>query len=89
MKAERSIEYMIVESEGGTEKRSNANLQSVSKDLVHLGDFRGDTEVDCSVSDLNEKTTNDIGVDLRFYDASVPYYATNVEMLSRRYSRIM
>ena len=40
------------------------NLQSVSEELVHLGDLRGDAEVDCPVTALDDQAANDIGVNL-------------------------
>lgn len=39
-------------------------LQVVSKELVHLADAGGDAEVNGSVADLDDESTNDIGVDL-------------------------
>lgn len=39
-------------------------LQVVSKELVHLADASGDAEVDGSVADLDNESTNDVGVDL-------------------------
>lgn len=40
------------------------NLQGVGEELVHLGDAGGNAEVDGSVANLNDETTNDLGVDL-------------------------
>lgn len=40
------------------------NLQGVVEELVHLGDAGGDAEVDGSVADLDDKSANDIRVDL-------------------------
>lgn len=39
-------------------------LQVVSKELVHLADAGGDAEVNGSVADLDDESTNDVGVDL-------------------------
>jgi hypothetical protein len=39
-------------------------LQAVRKQLVHLGDAGGDAEVDGTVADLNDESTDDVGVDL-------------------------
>jgi hypothetical protein len=39
-------------------------LQSVSEELVHLGDLGCDTEVDGAVANLDDKSTTDLGVDL-------------------------
>jgi hypothetical protein len=40
------------------------HLQSVSEELVHLGDLGCDTEVDGAVANLDDKSTTDLGVDL-------------------------
>ena len=40
-------------------------LQSVSEELVHLGDLGGNAEVNGAVTDLDDKSTTDVGVDLR------------------------
>jgi hypothetical protein len=40
------------------------NLQGVSEKLVHLGDLGRDRKVDGTVTNLNNESTNDIGVDL-------------------------
>jgi hypothetical protein len=40
------------------------NLQGVAKELVHLGDAGGDAEVDRAVTDLDDKSADDIRVDL-------------------------
>lgn len=39
-------------------------LQSISQDLVHLGDAGGDGEIDGAVADLNDEASLDIRVDL-------------------------
>lgn len=39
-------------------------LQRVREELVHLGDAGRDAEVDGSVTDLNDKSTNNLGVNL-------------------------
>jgi len=39
-------------------------LQSVSEELVHLGDLGGNTEVDGAVANLDNESTTDVGVDL-------------------------
>lgn len=39
-------------------------LQSVSEELVHLGDLGCDTEVDGAVANLDNESTTDLGVDL-------------------------
>lgn len=40
-------------------------LQSVSEELVHLGDLGGNAEVNGAVTNLDDKSTTDVGVDLR------------------------
>jgi hypothetical protein len=40
------------------------DLQVVSEELVHLADAGGDAEVNGSVADLDDESTNDVGVDL-------------------------
>jgi hypothetical protein len=45
-------------------RRVCINLQRVGEELVHLGDAGGDAEVDGSVTDLNDESANDVGVDL-------------------------
>lgn len=40
-------------------------LQSVLEELVHLGDAGRDAEVDGSVANLDDESTNNVGVDLR------------------------
>lgn len=44
--------------------QSIVHLQSIRKSLVHLGNLRRDTEVDGTITDLNNKTTNQIRVNL-------------------------
>jgi hypothetical protein len=39
-------------------------LQSVSEELVHLGDLGCDTEVDGAVANLDNESTTNLGVDL-------------------------
>lgn len=41
------------------------HLQSIGKSLVHLGDLGGDAKVDGAVTDLNNESTNKVGVNLR------------------------
>jgi len=41
------------------------HLQGVRQELVHLGDAGGDAEVDGAVTDLDDESTNDVGVDLK------------------------
>jgi hypothetical protein len=41
-------------------------LQAVLQELVHLGDARGDAKVDGAVADLNNESTDDVGVNLKF-----------------------
>lgn len=43
---------------------SLGNLQSVGEGLVELGNLRGDAEVNGAVTDLNDQTTDELGVDL-------------------------
>lgn len=38
-------------------------LQGVREELVHLGDASRDAEVDSTVTDLDDESTNDVGVD--------------------------
>ena len=40
------------------------NLQSIVKELVHLGKLGGDGKVDGTVADLDNKAADDVGVDL-------------------------
>lgn len=40
------------------------NLQGLAKELVHLGDLGGDGEVDGALTDLDDETADDVGVDL-------------------------
>lgn len=40
------------------------HLQSIGKSLVHLGDLGGDAKVDGAVTDLNNESTNKVGVNL-------------------------
>jgi hypothetical protein len=42
----------------------SSSLQAVRQELVHLGDAGGDGEVDGAVADLDDESTDDIGVDL-------------------------
>lgn len=39
-------------------------LQSIVEELVHLGDARGHAKVNGAVSDLDDESTDDVGVDL-------------------------
>lgn len=39
-------------------------LQGVGQELVHLGDAGRDAEVDGSVTDLDDESANNVGVDL-------------------------
>lgn len=41
-----------------------SSLQAVRQELVHLGDAGGDGEVNGAVADLDDESTNDVGVDL-------------------------
>lgn len=43
---------------------SESNLQSVSEKLVELGDLGGDGEVDRPVANLDDESTQNVGVDL-------------------------
>lgn len=43
---------------------SLGNLQSVGEGLVELGNLGGDAEVNGAVTDLNDQTTDELGVDL-------------------------
>jgi hypothetical protein len=45
-------------------KKRRDNLQSVGKELVHLGHLGGDAEVDCPVTDLDDEPADNVGVDL-------------------------
>lgn len=40
-------------------------LQSLGEQLVHLGHLRGHAQINCSVANLHNKATLDIGIDLR------------------------
>lgn len=42
----------------------NLILQAVRKELVHLGDARGDAEVNGTVADLDDESTDNVRVDL-------------------------
>lgn len=44
--------------------QKRTNLQSVSEELVHLGDLGRDGEVDGPVANLNDESSNDLRVDL-------------------------
>lgn len=39
-------------------------LQRIGQKLVHLRDLRGHTQINCPISNLNHKATDDIRVDL-------------------------
>jgi hypothetical protein len=39
-------------------------LQSIVKELVHLGDARGDAQVNGAVANLDDQAANDVRVDL-------------------------
>lgn len=43
---------------------TRVDLQRVIEELVHLGDAARDAEVDGPVADLDDKATDDVGVDL-------------------------
>jgi hypothetical protein len=43
--------------------KEKGSLQGVSEELVHLGDLGGDGKVDGTVANLNNESTNDVGVD--------------------------
>ena len=51
---------------------NSTNLQGVGKKFVHLRKSRRDAEIDCSVSDFNDKPTEDIGVDLVPVSHTIP-----------------
>jgi hypothetical protein len=40
-------------------------LQSVREELVHLGDTGSNAQVDGSVANVDDESTNDLGVNLR------------------------
>jgi hypothetical protein len=57
---EREVDSALVD-----DRRSLfGSLQSVVEELVHLGDASGDAEVNGTVTDLNNESTNNVGVDL-------------------------
>lgn len=39
-------------------------LHSIRKQFVELGDFGGDTVIDGAISDLDNESTQDLGIDL-------------------------
>lgn len=43
---------------------AGGKLQGISEELVHLCDLSGDRKVDCSVTDFDDESTEDIWVDL-------------------------
>lgn len=47
-----------------TENSNESILQAVRKELVHLGDAGRDAEVDGSVTDFDDESTNDVGINL-------------------------
>lgn len=56
-----------VKKEGGLQKIGTwSNLHSVRKGLVELGDLGRNAEVDGTVTDLDDETTNEVRVDLVF-----------------------
>lgn len=56
-------------------------LQSIGQSLVELGDLGGDAEVDGSVADFDDKTTNDVGDDLveKLSVSCISYFAQVLE----------
>lgn len=40
------------------------HLQGIGQSLVHLGDLGGDAQVDSAVTDLDNKATDNVGVNL-------------------------
>jgi hypothetical protein len=40
------------------------HLQGISQSLVHLGDLGGNAEINGAVTDLDDESTNEVGVDL-------------------------
>lgn len=44
--------------------KANLHLHSIGKSLVHLGDLGRDAKVDSAVANLNDESTNEVGVDL-------------------------
>lgn len=44
--------------------RAIGSLQAVVQELVHLGDAGGDGEIDGTVTDLDDESTDNVGVDL-------------------------
>lgn len=43
---------------------ANLHLQSIGKSLVHLGDLGRNAKVNGAVANLNDESTNEVGVDL-------------------------
>lgn len=43
---------------------ANLHLQSIGKSLVHLGDLGRNAKVNGAVTNLNDESTNEVGVDL-------------------------
>jgi hypothetical protein len=43
---------------------ANLHLNGISKSLVHLGDLGGNAKVNGAATDLNNESTNEVGVDL-------------------------
>lgn len=44
--------------------KANLHLQSIRKSLVHLGDLGRNAKVNGAVANLNDESTNEVGVDL-------------------------
>jgi hypothetical protein len=43
---------------------ANLHLHGIGKSLVHLGDLGRNAQVDSAVANLNDESTNEVGVDL-------------------------
>lgn len=56
-------------------QHKGTNLQGVGQELVHLGDLSGDGEVDGSVANLNNQSTQNLGVDLRALESFAGQHA--------------
>lgn len=51
--------------------RTILHLQSIGQSLVHLGDLGGNAKVDGAVANLDNESTNKVGVDLIFKSVAV------------------
>jgi hypothetical protein len=55
---------LLPELPRGFQNKGEILLQGVGQELVHLGHLGGNAEVDRSVTNLDDQSANDVGVDL-------------------------